>query len=230
MDAGKGWEGQETKLRLEGWSRSRRVIMLRRLQADKSDKLISTPQQDGTKDLFWADSKAGAQVWEFAALVTSLDLEILTAAQLYRDRGDSENPFDELKNQWGWAGFTTFDIKRCQIMARMVALVYNWWSLYVRLADPDHHHEALTTRSLLLNAIARQTRHAGQTRLTITSNHGRREHVQRALEGIAKFFKWLAQTAEQLTQPERWALILSQALKKYLRGRKLQPPPSLLPV
>ena len=230
VDAGKGWEGQETKLRLEGWSRSRRVIMLRRLQADKSDKLISTPQQDGTQDLFWADPKAGAQVWEFAALVTSLDLEILSVAQLYRDRGDSENPFDELKNQWGWAGFTTFDIKRCQIMARMVALVYNWWSLYVRLADPDHHHEALTTRSLLLNAIARQTRHAGQTRLTITSNHGRREHVQRALEGIAKFFKWLAQTAEQLTQPERWALILSQALKKYLRGRKLQPPPSLLPV
>jgi hypothetical protein len=230
VDAGKGWEGQETKLRLEGWSRSRRVILLRRLQADRSDKLISTPQQDGTKDLFWADPKEGTQVWEFAALVTSLDLEILSVAQLYRDRGDSENPFDELKNQWGWAGFTTFDIKRCQIMARLVALVYNWWSLYVRLADPDHHHEALTTRSLLLNAIARQTRHAGQTRLTITSNHGRREHVQRALEGIAKFFKWLNQTAEQLTQPEKLALILSQALKKYLRGRKLQPPPFLLPV
>jgi len=49
VDAGKGWEGQETKLRLEGWSRSRRVIMLRRLQADKSDKLISTPQQDAQK-------------------------------------------------------------------------------------------------------------------------------------------------------------------------------------
>ena len=91
--AGKGWEGQETKLRLEGWGRSRHVILLRRLQGDKSDKLISTPQQDGTNDLFWADPKAGAQVWEFAALVTSLDLEILTVAQLYRDRGDSENPF-----------------------------------------------------------------------------------------------------------------------------------------
>jgi len=36
-----------------------------------------------------------------------LELEIGALAQLYRDRGDSENPFDELKNQWGWAGFTT---------------------------------------------------------------------------------------------------------------------------
>ena len=39
-------------------------------------------------------------------LVTSLEEEVLTLAQLYRDRADSENPFDELKNQWGWGGFT----------------------------------------------------------------------------------------------------------------------------
>jgi hypothetical protein len=32
---------------------------------------------------------------------------------LYRDRGDAENVFDELKNQWGWGGFTTQDLKRC---------------------------------------------------------------------------------------------------------------------
>jgi hypothetical protein len=161
-------------------------------------------------------------------LVRSVDLEICSEAQLYRDRGDSENPLDELKNQWGWAGFTTFDIHRCQIMARLIALVYNWWTLYVRLADPDHHHVALTTRSLLLQAVARQTRHAGQTRPSVTSNHGRREHVQRALQGISRFFSWLKQTAEQLTAPERRALILSEALKAFLRGRKLQPPPLLL--
>ena len=49
------------------------------------------------------------EVWEYAALVTSLDVEILTLGQLYRDRGDCENSFDELKNQWGWGGFTTHD-------------------------------------------------------------------------------------------------------------------------
>jgi hypothetical protein len=27
-----------------------------------------------------------------------------------------------------------------------VALVYNWWSLFTRLADPEHHREAITTR------------------------------------------------------------------------------------
>ncbi len=31
-------------------------------------------------------------------------------AQLYRDRADAENGFDELKNQWGWGGFTNADL------------------------------------------------------------------------------------------------------------------------
>jgi hypothetical protein len=60
-------------------------------------------------------------------------------AQHYRDRADSENNFDELKNQWGWGGYTTKDLKRCRLISRMVALVYNWWSLFVRLANPNKH-------------------------------------------------------------------------------------------
>ena len=54
--------------------------------------------------------------YEYVVLVTSLTDEVLTVAQHYRDRGDAENNFDELKNQWGWAGFTTQDRKRCQIL------------------------------------------------------------------------------------------------------------------
>ena len=42
-------------------------------------------------------------IWEYSVLVTSLDgeWENLTLAELYRDRGDAENAFDELKNHWG---------------------------------------------------------------------------------------------------------------------------------
>ena len=59
--------------------------------------------------LSFAEIGPDREVWEYAALVTSLDVEILTLGQLYRDRGDCENSFDELKNQWGWGGFTTHD-------------------------------------------------------------------------------------------------------------------------
>lgn len=37
------------------------------------------------------------------------------------------------------------------------------------------------------------------------------------------------QTAEQLTQCERWALMLGVAPQKFLRGHNLQPPQNLLP-
>jgi hypothetical protein len=30
-------------------------------------------------------------------------------------------------------------------MARMIALVYNWWSLFARLAEPDKHSESITS-------------------------------------------------------------------------------------
>src|SRR5258707_44078 len=129
-----------------------------------------------------------------------------------RDWGDCENSFDELKNHWGWGGFTTHDLTRCRIMARIVALIFNWWNLFVRLADPDHHREAITSRPLLLQAIGRQTNHAGRATVTISSSHGKRDRARRALTRIAAFFATLRETAEQLTDLDRWYRILSHDL------------------
>jgi hypothetical protein len=82
----------------------------------------------------------------------------------------------------------------------------------------------LTTPSSLLNAVARRTRHAGRTRLTVTSSHGRRAQIKAALQRIAKFLGELMKNAEQLTDEERWRQILSYALRKYLRRRILRAP------
>jgi hypothetical protein len=101
--------------------------------------------------------------------ITSLDHEIFSIAQLYRDPSDAKNNFDELKNHWGWGGFTTQNLKRCRYVARIIALIYNWWSLFVRLTNPDQHTEAVTSRPLMLYGIGKQMRHAGQNRLTINS-------------------------------------------------------------
>ena len=113
-------------------------------------------------------------------------------------------------------------------MSRITALVYNWWSLFVRLADPSQHSEAITSRPLLLHAVAKQTRHAGQRRITISSMHGKGDAGSRALRAIAAFFTGLKETAEQLSDIERWCRILSRALIKYLQGRVLKPPGRLL--
>jgi hypothetical protein len=224
-DAGQGWQGAETVLRLSGWSRSRRAVVLRRrIQADLATVDAGNPEQ---LPLSFAELTDEVVVYEYAVLVTSLGNEILTIAQLYRDRGDAENPFDELKNHWGWGGFTTQDLKRCRFMARITALTYNWWSLFVRLANPHQHTEAITSRALLLHAPARLTRHSGQTRITITHPHTEAPWVEQVCREIAAFFKTLRQTAEQFNPLLRWYRVLSRALVKYLHGRELHPPDAL---
>lgn len=220
--AGQGWYGKEAMLRLEGWSRPRRVVLLRR--ALKQGAAMVEQEPSGQLALGLAEIDQQRAVYEYAVLVTSLSAELVTVTQLYRDRGDVENTFDELKNQWGWGGFTTHDLKRCRLMARIVALIFDWWSLFTRLAEPDHRREAITSRPLLLHAIARQTRHAGQTTLIISSMHGLADQARQALQRIAAFFAELRSTAEQLSPLEKWYRILSRALVKYLRGRVLKPP------
>ena len=115
-----------------------------------------------------------------------------------------------LKNQWGWGGFTTTDLKTCQIAARMTAQVYNWWSIFVRLASPDHHREAVTSRPLLLNSVVRQTNSGGQRFLTIASTHANAHRVASFFTKLAADLNTFAATAEQWTRPERWALLLKR--------------------
>ena len=94
-------------------------------------------------------------------------------------------------------GLTNETPKRCRFMARITALTYSWWSLFVRLADPRQHTEAITSRPLLLHAPARLTRHSGQTRIVISHPHAEAAWVESARREIAAFFKMAANCARR---------------------------------
>ena len=223
FDAGQGFRGAETTLCLTGWSKSRRVIVLKR--PIQGEVLLASDQLQ----LAFIEVEDGIRKYEYQVLVTSLEDELLTIAQLYRDRGDCENCFDELKNQWGWGGFTTHDLQRCRIVSRLVALVYNWWLLFARLIIPDKHHEAITSRPLMLQSVGRKTTHAGQTIVTVTSTHAKAAGVQAAMQELARFFKELSRTAEQLGVTNRMTLIVQRAFCKLLATSTAIPQPILLP-
>jgi hypothetical protein len=229
--AGQGWEGKEGELRLDGWSRARRVVVLRRplrgeaLLADESQGVLS-----------FVEANVPAKRYEYAVLVTDLNHELLTIAQLYRDRGDAENTFDELKNQWGWGGFTTQDLARCRLSALAVALVYNWWSLFVRLGNPKARLEAITSRPFLLSSVARQTTHSGAKQLTLTPQHAEADKAKSLLAGIHALINRFKSTAEQLKTKSVWDLVCEHILITIARFRPkilsaLAPPtPELAPV
>jgi hypothetical protein len=224
QDAGQGWEGLEDRLTLSGWSRTRRVVVLRR---KLSGEMLLVGKDENQGLLAFIEGDVPSARYEYAVLVTSTEHEILTLAQLYRDRADAENNFDELKNQWGWGGFTTQDLARCRLMARMVALVYDGWTLFVRLAQPHKHFEAISSRPLLLHGVATQTQHAGQKRLTITSVHAKHAVIQAVLTNLAGFLSLLKSTAEQLTDAQRLRAILSRAFAKFMLATAAPPAPSI---
>ena len=167
-------------------------------------------------------------------MVTNLNYSIVAISQLYRDRGDCENIFDELKNQWGWGGFTTHDIKRSSLMTRFVALIYNWWNIFCRLANPDKHMEAKTSRPLLQQVIGRLSNRGGKRLIHLTAIGAQAANTRCLFEEISTFLKRVISTASQLNPVYRWTLILAQAFKVFLKGRSICPgsdgPQILLPI
>ena len=218
-NAGQGWEGIKGELRLTGWTRNRKVIIIRRPVKKRRGR---SPKKDSLQLEFqFMNSVVEKIKYEYAVLVTSLEMDVLTVAQLYRDRGDAENIFDELKNQWGWAGFCTQDIFRSKVMTRITALIYNWWSFFVMLADSGKRREAITSRPLLLYAVGRMTKHAGQTTVTITPGHSKHEQARGMQAKIRAVVGWFKKCAQQLNFAEKWHLMLSIIYYNILEGRLL---------
>ena len=179
----------------------------------------------GQRELALVEGPEDMRLFEYSVLVTSLEDELVSVMRHYRDRADCENNFDEVKNQWGCGGFVTRSLQTSQIMSRMVALIYNWWNLFVRLAIPDKHHEAITSRPLLLSSVGRLTESARQRRMVITSTHGETTTIQRAYERVHGFFSWLKATAPQLTPIECWRLIARKSMEVFMGTG----PPTRLP-
>lgn len=90
INAGQGWESVEDEVRLAGWEKARRVVILRRLF--RKD-LALAKRKDRQVDLLFPEF-SDTVCYEYAVLVTDTSADPAAIAQLYRDRADSENGFD----------------------------------------------------------------------------------------------------------------------------------------
>lgn len=229
-DVGQGWQACEDSLKLTGWSQARRVIVMR--HAVKGELLVETSKskrrgkksakgkdQAPQQSLIFVDKNESAKIWEYAVLVTNSPYGIEHMGQLYRDRADCENGFDEIKNQWGWGGYSTQDIERCNLSAQAVALIYNWWSWYVRLAHPKARMEAITSRPLLLAAVGKLTDHAGQKRILVSIMHEAASKVKSLVYNVRAGLKHILATAAQLTAVARWRALVLYIVDKILAAK-----------
>ena len=143
---------------------------------------------------------------------------------LPRSRRLREHAFDELEEPVGLAA-SRHDLKR-QASAASVARR----SLDLQLVEfvrpsgrsgssarGDHQPSVADAGD---RAADPKTLRAGQVTLTINSTHGERHKARRAYLRIASFLGLLRQTAEQLDPVQRWYRILSEVLRRYLKGRQ----------
>lgn len=199
----------ETRLQLIGWSKARRVVIGRRLIKQ------SSPEESMT--LF------GECSYEYYAWVTDLlptQFDAFQIAELYQGRADCENIYDELKNQWGLAGFCSQQSNVTELAARLTILSYNLWSLFVRFFNLQKHQEAKTSRKDFL-LIASQYIESGRERILQMSIS--EDLWKRVQTGYARLTIWLRATAPQL-KIESWFGCWGSALINTFR----QPNPKLL--
>ncbi len=215
--ADQGWSAVEDTVKLSGWVQARRVVILRR---PIKQEVVLTREEENQLEIWLKDETTKA--YEYAVLVTNTTYDVQAIAQLYRDRADCENGFDELKNQWGWGGFSTKDIERCQTSARAVALIYNWWSWYCRAAKPNARMEAITSRPLLLAGVGRTVKHAGQTTLYLTAMHAAGEYLITLISNIRQALAHVKASAEQLPLLDPWPVLLN-----YIAAKITKRPPKI---
>lgn len=255
QDCGDGWQALECTLRLSGWSRDRRVILVREapsrapvaeaelvfeiapgalinpaagkpLKAKKKRRgkdRQSQPPLPNAKGTGW-DAEATPWSGKIAVLVTSLDDKAWPAVTIpkhYRDRADAENCFDELKNQWGWGGYTSRKLAPCRLMANLIALFYNWWNLYLRFYDEEHHREAIRSRPMLMSGVGRQVQSGGQRTIKVSILHEKGDLLAQAIRAISGEIGRIRAITERWTVEQRWALLLTRLLRRWLGGKWL---------
>ncbi|HMM53278.1 MAG TPA: transposase [Burkholderiaceae bacterium] len=233
---GQGWQACEDVLRLTGWTQSRRVIVMRRvrkldliveLQGELKHRGRGKGKDAAQAELHFIDENEPVKSWEYAVLVCNAHYELQNIGQLYRDRADCENGFDEIKNQWGWGGYSTHDIERCALSARAVALVYNWWSWYVRLAHPKTRLEAITSRPKLLSAVGRLSIHGGQKKVLLSVTHEAAAQIKRLIVNVRAGLSHVRATAPQLDKSQCWFALVRYIVERILTCQP-KPNPGLI--
>ena len=226
-DSSDGWQCAEREARLDSWGRARRMVFARRPAEMAPKRRKNRPQRKFTQldvpgiELVEAADGDHADGYEWHALVTDLGMDARDVLPLYRERGDCENVFDEMKNRWGWGGFTAHSLKQTAPFAGLAAIAANLWNVFTRLGDDGTHREAATSRPLLQSCIARLTRHARRGIVTIyTATSEKARGVYRA---ISAFLSKVA-SASQLGVERRRHLVMAYAFRKYGTIRRLFPP------
>ncbi len=116
-----GLELAEIEYQAQGWSKPRRIVLVR-----QSIQRKSAPGK--TLSLFADDPDISG--WRYGGMVTTLSLPALEVWRSYRGRADCENRIKELKADFGLDSFSLNDFYATEAALGFAMLAYNLMSLF----------------------------------------------------------------------------------------------------
>lgn len=187
-------------------------------QSLKSKGALSTRIAPLRTDLVAEDPEG----FEFMVLVTSLRDPFPQIAQEYRQRADSENPHDQLKNQQALGGFTSDSLDTTRMAMILVALFHNWWTIFARAVDPDKTTEQITGQPAIIATPVLKTQPRGgnppRLRFGPVGNH---PLLMLGVVAAIVFFSGIKASASQNRLQSKnnssgWAAVCAHSFKKYI--------------
>ena len=106
-------------------------------------------------------------------------------------------------------------------MANLVALFYNWWNLYLRFYDEDHHREAIRSRPMLMHGVGRQLQSGGRSTVRVSVLHDKGDLIATAVTLVSKELHSIRAITERWSVSQRWTLLLTRILRRWLGGKWL---------
>lgn len=108
-----------------------------------------------------------------------------------------------------------------RLTANVIALVYNWWSLYLRFYDEEHHREAIRTRPMLMSGVGRQVQSGGQRSVKVSLLHEKGALIASAVTQISNELRQIHAITERWSAQQRWTLLLNRLLRRWIGGKWL---------
>ena len=124
------------------------------------------------------------------------------------------------------------------MMASLIALFYNWWNLYLRFYDGEHHREAICadllehgaalsplcsgcSRPMHMSGVGRQVQSGGQRTIKVSILHEKGDLVARAIRKISGEIGQIRAITERWSVEQRGTLRLTRLLRRWLGGKWL---------
>jgi hypothetical protein len=183
-----GWISSETEgadlccfqYKSKGWSKSRRVVVVR-----KDTEILS---KCGGKTLF--SHQDDFLRYKYSAFVTTSDLSCELVWVNYRHRAEAENQIKELKYDYGIEGFCFRDMAATEFAFRWVTIAYNLMSMVRNAIAVSQVKHRLPTLRINCIAIGAYLSTSGRQRKLILSAPGKkRDYIEGLFQKIDHFFK-----------------------------------------